>query len=126
MPETRHVTPRSGDTIVLVGTMKGAFILTADAQRRSWAIGGPHFPGNAVYATAYDARRGRHRIWAGTHSMHWGGVLRSSDDFGRTWSNPAEANVRFPEGNRARPRGGAGHVVLRRRACGTLRVARRG
>jgi hypothetical protein len=98
MPETRHVTPRSGDTIVLVGTMKGAFIVTADARRANWTVGGPYFPGNAVYATAYDARQGRHRIWAGANSMHWGGVLHSSDDFGRTWSNPAEATVRFPEG----------------------------
>jgi photosystem II stability/assembly factor-like uncharacterized protein len=30
--------------------------------------------------------------------MHWGGLLRSSDDFGRTWTNPEEANVKFPEG----------------------------
>jgi photosystem II stability/assembly factor-like uncharacterized protein len=30
--------------------------------------------------------------------MHWGGMLQSSDDFGRTWTNPVEANVRFPEG----------------------------
>ncbi len=29
--------------------------------------------------------------------MHWGGLLSSSDDFGRTWTNPEEANVRFPE-----------------------------
>jgi len=29
--------------------------------------------------------------------MHWGGLLRSSDDFGQTWTNPEEANVKFPE-----------------------------
>jgi photosystem II stability/assembly factor-like uncharacterized protein len=29
--------------------------------------------------------------------MHWGGLLRSSDDFGKTWTNPEEANVKFPE-----------------------------
>jgi photosystem II stability/assembly factor-like uncharacterized protein len=29
--------------------------------------------------------------------MHWGGVLQSSDDFGKTWTNPEEANVKFPE-----------------------------
>ncbi|PYQ21410.1 MAG: glycosyl hydrolase [Acidobacteria bacterium] len=29
--------------------------------------------------------------------MHWGSVLRTSDDFGRTWTDPKEANVRFPE-----------------------------
>ena len=28
---------------VLVGTRKGAFILTSDARRRQWDIAGPHF-----------------------------------------------------------------------------------
>ena len=91
-----HVTPRAGDVLLLVGTMKGAFILRADAQRRDWDVGGPYFPGSAVYAMAYDGRAGRQRIWAGPNSMHWGGTLRSSDDYGQTWTNPEEANVKFP------------------------------
>ena len=33
--------------------------------------------------------------------MHWGGMLQSSDDFGKTWTNPEEANVKFPEGTGA-------------------------
>jgi photosystem II stability/assembly factor-like uncharacterized protein len=77
--------------------MKGAFLMRSDRERRQWEVGGPYFPGNAVYAMAYDTRAGRHRIWAGPHSMHWGGLLRSSDDFGRTWTNPEAANVKFPE-----------------------------
>lgn len=101
MPETRHISPRSGDVLVLVGTMKGAFILRADRDRRQWDMGGPYFPGSAVYALAYDGRNGRNRLWAGPTSMHWGGLLRSSDDFGRTWTNPEEANVKFPEGTNA-------------------------
>jgi len=78
--------------------MKGAFILHADSSRQTWDVGGPYFRGSAVYAMAYDGREGRHRLWAGPNSMHWGGVLRSSDDFGRTWTNPEAANVKFPEG----------------------------
>jgi hypothetical protein len=101
MPEIRHVTPRSGDVLLLVGTMKGAFLLRADESRRTWEMGGPYFPGSAVYAMAYDGRDGRHRIWAGPHSMHWGGLLRTSDDFGQSWTNPEEANVKFPEGTEA-------------------------
>ena len=101
MPVTRHVDPAPGDTILLVGTMKGAFVVRAGASRAAWEIGGPYFPGSAVYAMAYDARAGRHRIWAGPHSMHWGGLLRSSDDFGRNWTNPEEANVKFPEASGA-------------------------
>jgi hypothetical protein len=98
MPVTTHIDPRPGDVLLLVGTMKGAFILRSNSGRAAWDLGGPYFPGSAVYAMAYDARDGRRRVWAGPNSMHWGGVLRSSDDFGRTWTNPEEANVKFPEG----------------------------
>jgi hypothetical protein len=101
MPDTHHITPRDGDVLVLVGTMKGAFILRSDQGRETWEIGGPYFPGSAVYALAYDGRGGRHRLWAGPHSMHWGGLLRWSDDFGHNWTNPEEANVKFPEGTGA-------------------------
>lgn len=97
MPATHHIDARNGDVLLLVGTMKGAFLLRASSRRAKWEIGGPHFPGSAVYAMAYDDREGRGRIWAGPQSMHWGAVLRSSDDFGRTWTNPEEANVKFPE-----------------------------
>ncbi|MGZ4777629.1 MAG: WD40/YVTN/BNR-like repeat-containing protein [Thermoanaerobaculia bacterium] len=101
MPDIRHVTPRKGDILLLVGTMKGAFILRANRKRGKWDVGGPYFPGSAVYALAFDARAGRQRLWAGPNSMHWGGLLRSSDDFGRTWTNPVEANVKFPAGTNA-------------------------
>lgn len=101
MPSIQHITPADGDVLVLVGTMKGAFIFRADRQRGTWETGGPYFPGSAVYALAYDGRGGRNRLWAGPHSMHWGGLLRSSDDFGRSWTNPEEANVKFPEGTGA-------------------------
>ncbi|MFL6246786.1 MAG: WD40/YVTN/BNR-like repeat-containing protein [Thermoanaerobaculia bacterium] len=101
MPVIQHITPRSGDLLVLVGTMKGAFLFRSDRSRGTWEMGGPYFPGSAVYAIAYDGRGGRNRLWAGPHSMHWGGLLRTSDDFGRTWTNPEEANVKFPEGTGA-------------------------
>ena len=101
MPVTRHIDVQSGDVLVLVGTMKGAFILRADPRRTAWQIGGPYFPGSEVYAIACDRRAGRTRIWAGPNSMHWGGLLRWSDDFGRTWTNPEAANVKFPEGTGA-------------------------
>ncbi len=96
MPEARHVEPHRGDVLLLVGTLKGAFLLRSDSRRGSWELGGPYFAGSAVYAMAYDGRAGRQRIWAGPASMHWGALLRSSDDFGQTWTNPEEANVKFP------------------------------
>jgi hypothetical protein len=104
MPVIRHVTPGNGDVLLLVGTMKGAFLFRSGDRRgtrQSWEMGGPYFPGSAVYAMAYDGREGRHRIWAGPHSMHWGGLLRTSDDFGQSWTNPEEANIKFPEGTEA-------------------------
>jgi photosystem II stability/assembly factor-like uncharacterized protein len=102
MPDIHHInSPSDGDLLVLVGTMKGAFVFRTGRDRTRWERGGPYFAGSAVYALAYDSRGGRHRLWAGPFSMHWGGVLRTSDDFGRTWTNPEEANVKFPEGTGA-------------------------
>ena len=91
----RHVPVKRGDLLLLVGTIKGAFILRSNVQRRRWEVGGPYFHGHAVYALAYDPRRDQHRIWAST-SSYWGTLLRSSDDFGKSWTNPQQAPIRFP------------------------------
>jgi len=91
----RHAQVRKGDFLLLVGTTKGAFILRSNAQRRRWEVGGPYFHGHNVYAMAYDGRAGQHRIWASTQS-YWGTLLRSSDDFGKSWTNPQQAPIRFP------------------------------
>ena len=87
----------SGDVLVLVGTTKGAFIVSSDASRKKWKVEGPHFPGEAVYSMAYDQRAGRTRLLVGVHSNHWGATVRLSDDFGRTWTGPDRQAVRFPE-----------------------------
>jgi tRNA A-37 threonylcarbamoyl transferase component Bud32 len=92
----RHVGVKDGDVLLLVGTMKGAFLLRANARRSQWDVMGPCFHGNVVYSLAYDARQGRHRLWAST-STFWGTILRSSDDFGKIWTNPQQGNVKFPE-----------------------------
>ena len=91
----RHVHVKKGDPILLVGTTKGAFILRANPQRTRWEMGGPYFHGHNVYTMAYDGRGGLHRIWAST-SSYWGTLLRSSDDFGKSWTNPQQAPIRFP------------------------------
>jgi serine/threonine protein kinase len=90
-----HAQVRKGDLILLAGTTKGAFILRSNAQRSRWEVGGPYFHGHSVYAMAYDGRAGRHRIWASTQS-YWGTLLRCSDDFGKSWTNPQQAPIRFP------------------------------
>ena len=91
----QHVHVKKGDFLLLVGTTKGAFILRSNAQRNRWELGGPYFHGHNVYAMAFDGRAGQHRIWASTQS-YWGTMLRSSDDFGKSWTNPQQAPIRFP------------------------------
>ena len=95
MPAQRHLSYKERDVLLLIGTVKGAFL----ARRRAgvWDVGGPSFPGQSVYAMAYDGRAGRRRIWAGAESPHFGATLRSSDDFGREWTEPKEPNLRFPK-----------------------------
>lgn len=95
-PNVEVIHPAAGDALVLVGTTKGAFLMSSGAERREWRISGPHFPGHLIYSLAFDARAGRRRVWAATESSHWGTVLRHSDDYGGTWSEPEEANVKFP------------------------------
>ena len=129
--------PKQGDVLLLVGTMKGAFILRANESRKKWEMGGPYFPGSAVYGMAYDGRAGRHRIWAGPHSMHWGALLRSSDDFGKTLDGSrSRRTCKFPEGagrgaeahlaDRAGPRYGSATrstAASSRRRCSSRRDA---
>ena|SRR5690349_4926956 len=97
MVDVRHVSVKEGDVVLLVGTMKGAFVLRSNAARAKWDVGGPYFPGHAVYALAFDQRSGRPRLWAAPGSDHWGAMLSSSDDFGRTWTKPEVSLIRFPE-----------------------------
>jgi photosystem II stability/assembly factor-like uncharacterized protein len=99
MPATNHVNPKAGDVLMMVGTMKGAFLLRSDGARKNWEVGGPYFPGRAIYALAYDDRNGRNRLWAAVNSPHWGSYLSSSDDFGKNWTETETYGVKFPEGS---------------------------
>jgi serine/threonine protein kinase len=92
----QHLDVKNRDVLVLLGTTKGAFLARSKSDRKHWDVAGPYFHGHAVYSLAYDNRNGRHRIWASTGSPLWGTYLRSSDDFGKTWTNPLEANIKFP------------------------------
>jgi photosystem II stability/assembly factor-like uncharacterized protein len=87
---------KAQEALLLVGTMKGAFVLRSDKSRKKWKIEGPHFRGEAVYALLHDTRGDRPRTFAATNSMHWGPTLRTSNDNGVTWSEPGPQTVRFP------------------------------
>ncbi|MDP9497053.1 MAG: exo-alpha-sialidase [Actinomycetota bacterium] len=69
---------------VLVGTRKGAFVLTADGRRDDWRVEGPLFGGWEVYHVAGSPAE-PDRIWASQSSGWFGQVLQRSDDGGRTW-----------------------------------------
>ena len=69
---------------VLVGTRKGAFILTADGRRQKWQVDGPHFGGWEMYhlkASPADPNR----IYASQSTSWFGQLIQRSDDGGQTW-----------------------------------------
>src|SRR5438093_11193300 len=72
---------------VLVGTRKGAFVLTADAKRNHWDIFGPHFAGWELYhikGSPVDSNR----LYASQSSGWFGQIIQRSDDGGKTWRQP--------------------------------------
>jgi photosystem II stability/assembly factor-like uncharacterized protein len=99
MPTPTQIDVNAGDNLLLVGTTKGAFLFRSDTQRANWSEAGPYFPGRSVYALAYDSRNGRNKLWAAVNSPYWGSFLSSSEDFGKTWSDPESYNIKFPEGS---------------------------
>jgi len=69
---------------VLVGTRKGAFILTADGKRERWDVSGPHFAGWEIYHVK-GSPVDPNRIWASQTSGWFGQQVQRSDDGGTTW-----------------------------------------
>ena len=72
---------------VLVGTKKGAFILTSDGQRKNWKVDGPHFAGWEIYhikGSPIDPKR----IYVSQSSSWFGQIIQRSDDGGKTWHQP--------------------------------------
>jgi hypothetical protein len=72
---------------VLVGTRKGAFILTSDASRGRWDVSGPHFAGWEVYHLK-GSPADPNRIYASQTSGWFGQIIQRSDDGGKTWHQP--------------------------------------
>ena len=70
---------------VLVGTRKGAFVLTSDERRRDWKIEGPHFAGWEIYHVK-GSPADPDRIWASQSGGWFGQVVQRSDDGGQTWN----------------------------------------
>jgi len=70
---------------VLVGTKKGAFVLTADGTRRAWNVSGPFFGGWEIYHLK-GSPLDPDRIYASQSSGWFGQLVQRSDDGGATWS----------------------------------------
>jgi photosystem II stability/assembly factor-like uncharacterized protein len=72
---------------VLVGTRKGAFVLTADGKREKWEVSGPHFAGWEIYHLK-GSPADPNRIYASQTSGWFGQIIQRSDDGGKTWIQP--------------------------------------
>src|SRR5260370_4005746 len=84
---------------VLVGTRKGAFILTSDGKREKWDVGGPHFAGWEMYHLK-GSPADPNRLYASQTSGWFGQVIQRSDDGGKTWTQPGT-----PPGEPTTPQG---------------------
>jgi hypothetical protein len=69
---------------VLVGTRKGAFVLTSDGKREQWKVSGPHFAGWEIYhlkGSPVDPQR----LYASQSTGWFGQLIQRSNDGGNTW-----------------------------------------
>ncbi len=76
-------------TTLWIGTRKGAFLLRADARRRSWKLSGPQFLGHIVHHIVQDPRERRVVLMA-AKTGHLGPTVYRSADRGRTWREASQ------------------------------------
>jgi photosystem II stability/assembly factor-like uncharacterized protein len=70
---------------LLVGTRKGAFVLTSDEQRAEWTVAGPHFAGWEIYHMKGSPVNPQ-RLYCSQSSGWFGQLIQRSDDGGVTWT----------------------------------------
>ncbi len=78
------ITDNMSGVRVLVGTRKGAFILTADAKREKWVVSGPHFAGWEIYHLK-GSPADPNRLYASQSTGWFGQLIQRSNDGGKTW-----------------------------------------
>src|ERR671923_223641 len=69
---------------VLVGTRKGAFVMTSDGTRAKWDVSGPHFAGWEIYHLK-GSPVNPDRLYASQSRGWFGQMIQRSDDGGQTW-----------------------------------------
>jgi len=82
---------------ILVGTRKGAFVLSSDGKRKTWEVAGPHFAGWEMYHLK-GSPADPNRIYASQTSGWFGQVIQRSDDGGKTWDAPGGGVTTGPGG----------------------------
>jgi len=92
---------------VLVGTRKGAFILTSTEKRKRWKVSGPHFAGWEIYHLK-GSPADPDRLYASQTSGWFGQVIQRSSDGGQTWETPGGGLEKSPDGM---PRGESNKFV---------------
>jgi hypothetical protein len=81
---------------VLVGTRKGAFILTSDGKREHWDVSGPHFAGWEIYHLK-GSPVNPNRLYASQSSGWFGQIIQRSNDGGETWETPGGEAMPKPD-----------------------------
>ena len=69
---------------LLVGTRKGAFVLTSDGRRERWDVSGPHFGGWEIYHLK-GSPADPNRLYASQGTSWFGQLIQRSNDGGKTW-----------------------------------------
>jgi photosystem II stability/assembly factor-like uncharacterized protein len=82
---------------VLVGTRKGAFILTSNEKRKRWKISGPHFAGWEIYHIK-GSPADPDRLYASQSNGWFGQIIQRSSDGGQTWETPGGGPEQGPDG----------------------------
>jgi photosystem II stability/assembly factor-like uncharacterized protein len=82
---------------VLVGTKKGAFILTGDGKRKQWKVNGPLFAGWEIYH-AKGSPVNPDRIYISQSSGWFGQIIQRSSDGGQTWETPGGGMTKGDDG----------------------------
>ena len=100
---------------VLVGTRKGAFVLTSDGNAKRWDVSGPHFAGWEIYHLK-GSPADPNRLYASQSSGWFGQVIQRSNDGGKTWE---------PVGNKLRLRRRPRHAPVVRRHAASVGIQAR-
>ena len=84
----RHVPADLHGRVLLAGTMKGLFFLSASPGRDQFQLSGPAFLGHIIHHAMLDPRDGR-TLLAAARTGHLGPTVFRSTDFGATWQEAA-------------------------------------